>query len=110
MRKPYKEVQRLKVKEVKFRRRRLTLRRTLTLTLERVSRWWTVKATDLPSVLGAYQSRDGAVRDWMHDFIVAYDGLVGELDEHLTKDAISLRDRLASLVVSDSRKKKGCGQ
>jgi hypothetical protein len=48
--------------------------------------------------MGYGNTREQAIQQFMDDFAVAYDGLVGKADEHLTADARELRDALSHLV------------
>ena len=81
--------------------RRLTLREAITVTIERSKDGqWLVTGGEC---LGYGKSKGAALEDWKEDFAAAYDGLIGESDEKLTKGARELRDKLASMVAKDSK-------
>jgi hypothetical protein len=48
--------------------------------------------------MGYGYSLKQAIKRFMDDFAVAYDGLVGKADDNLTADARQLRDALSDLV------------
>ena len=53
--------------------------------------------------MGYGYSAEQAVKWFMDDFAVAYDGLVGKADDRLTADARQVRDALSDLVVRITR-------
>jgi hypothetical protein len=58
---------------------------------------WSCEFDDL-HLMGYGYSLEQAIKRFMNDFAVAYDGLVGKADDHLTTDARQLRDALSDLV------------
>jgi hypothetical protein len=78
--------------------RRFALRRELMPCLKQEGALWSCEFDDL-HLMGYGYSLEQAIKRFMDDFVVAYDGLVGEADDHLTADARQLRDALSDLVV-----------
>jgi hypothetical protein len=78
--------------------RRFALRKELLPSLKQEGALWSCEFDDL-HLMGYGYSLEQAMRRFMDDFAVAYDGLVGEADDHLTADARQLRDALSYLVV-----------
>jgi len=78
--------------------RRFTLRRELMPCLKREGALWSCEFDDL-HLMGYGYSLEEAIKRFMDDFAVAYDGLVGEADDHLTADARQLRDALSDLIM-----------
>jgi len=78
--------------------RRFALRRELMASLKQAGALWSCEFDDL-HLMGYDYSPEQAIQRFMDDFAVAYDGLVGEADDHLTADARQLRDALSDLVV-----------
>lgn len=77
--------------------RRFALRRGLMPCLKQEGALWSCELDDL-HIMGYGYSLEQAIKRFMEDFAVAYDGLVGKADEHLTADARQLRDALSDLV------------
>jgi len=67
---------------------------------------WSCEFDEL-DIMGYGYSLEQAIKRFMDDFAVAYDGLVGETDDHLTKDAQQLRDALRDLVAQITPVKYG---
>ena len=67
-------------------------------SLKQAGALWSCEFDDL-HLMGYDYSPEQAIQRFMDDFAVAYDGLVGEADDHLTADARQLRDALSDLVV-----------
>jgi len=83
---------------IQGRDRRFALRRELMACLKQEGALWSCEFDDL-HLMGYGYSLEEAIKRFMDDFAVAYDGLVGEADDHLTADARQLRDALSDLVV-----------
>ena len=77
--------------------RRFALRRELLPCLKQEGALWSCEYDDL-HLMGYGYSLEQAIKRFMDDFAVAYDGLVGKADDHLTADARQLRDALSNLV------------
>ena len=78
--------------------RRFALRRELLACLKQEGALWSCEFDDL-HLMGYGYSLEQALKRFMDDFAVAYDGLVGKADHHLTADARQLREVLSDLVV-----------
>jgi hypothetical protein len=78
--------------------RRFALRRELMPCLKQEGALWSCEFDDL-HLVGYGYSLEEAIKRFMDDFAVAYDGLVGKADGHLTADARQLRDALSVLVM-----------
>lgn len=77
--------------------RRFGLRRGLMPCLKLEGSLWSCEFDDL-HLMGYGYSLEEAIKRFMEDFAVAYDGLVGKADDHLTADARQLRDALSDMV------------
>ena len=78
--------------------RRFGLSNEMRPCLKQEGSLWSCEFDDL-HLMGYGYSLEEAIKRFMDDFAVAYDGLVGEADDHLTADARQLRDALSDLVV-----------
>ena len=77
--------------------RRFALRRELLPCLKQEGALWSCEFDDL-HLMGYGYSPEQAIKRFMDDFAVAYDGLVNEEDDNLTEDARQMRDALRHLV------------
>lgn len=89
--------------------RQFHLRRALAASIRKESGVWSCQEDHL-GVMGYGDSREKALADFMEDFAVAYDGLVGKPDSLLTEDARELRDVLANMVARINPVESGSGK